>query len=168
MRAIGCWLFTPESGWFETSEAKKSPTPFGIGLWHHSTTVYGLLEVGNGQAACGFSVVCAAGAAVVDAALAAGAFAAFFAAGFLAAFLAAGFLAAGFLAAAAFLAGAAFVAATSVCSAGRASVATTGVYSAWADVGTSNVPVTVTYAQTGTAATAGAARVTIVYRSPAP
>ena len=63
---------------------------------------------------------------------------------------------------------AAFVAATSVGSAGRASVATTGVYSAWADVGTYDVPVTVTYAQTGTAATAGAARVTIVYRSPAP
>lgn len=63
---------------------------------------------------------------------------------------------------------AAFVAATSVGSAARASVATTGVYSAWADVGTSVVPVTVTYGQTGTAASAGAARVTIVYRSPAP
>lgn len=63
---------------------------------------------------------------------------------------------------------AAFVASTSVGSAGRASVATTGVYSAWADVGTSEVPVTATYSQTGTAATAGAARVTIVYRSPAP
>jgi len=63
---------------------------------------------------------------------------------------------------------AAFVASTSVGSAGRASVATTGVYSAWADVGSSEVPVTVTYSQTGTAATAGAARVTIVYRSPAP
>jgi len=63
---------------------------------------------------------------------------------------------------------AAFVASTSVGSAGRASVATTGVYSAWADVGSSEVPVTVTYSQTGTAASAGAARVTIVYRSPAP
>ena len=63
---------------------------------------------------------------------------------------------------------AAFVASTSIGSAGRASVATTGVYSAWADVGSSDVPVTATYAQTGTAATAGAARVTIVYRSPAP
>lgn len=63
---------------------------------------------------------------------------------------------------------AAFVASTSVGSAGRASVATTGVYSAWADVGTYDVPVTATFAQTGTAATAGAARVTIVYRSPAP
>ena len=63
---------------------------------------------------------------------------------------------------------AAFVASTSIGSAGRASVATTGVYSAWADVGSSDVPVTATYAQTGTAATAGVARVTIVYRSPAP
>ena len=63
---------------------------------------------------------------------------------------------------------AAYVASTSVGSAGRASVATTGVYSAWADVGSSDVPVTATYSQTGTAATAGAARVTIVYRSPAP
>lgn len=63
---------------------------------------------------------------------------------------------------------AAFVASTSVGSAGRASVATTGVYSAWADVGASEVPVTATYGQTGTAASAGVARVTIVYRSPAP
>ena len=63
---------------------------------------------------------------------------------------------------------AAFVASTSVGSAGRASVATTGVYSAWADVGSAEVPVTATYAQTGTAASAGAARVTVVYRSPAP
>jgi len=63
---------------------------------------------------------------------------------------------------------AAFVAATSVGSAGRASVATTGVYSAWADVGNAEVPVTATFAQTGTPATAGAARVTVVYRSPAP
>jgi len=63
---------------------------------------------------------------------------------------------------------AAYVASTSVGSAGRASVATTGVYSAWADVGAAEVPVTATYGQTGTAATAGAMRVTVVYRSPAP
>jgi hypothetical protein len=63
---------------------------------------------------------------------------------------------------------AAYVASTSIGSAGRASVATTGVYSAWADVGDAEVPVIATYAQTGTAASAGAARVTIVYRSPAP
>ena len=60
---------------------------------------------------------------------------------------------------------AAFVTATSVASAGRASVATTGVYSAWANTGTAEVDATVTFAQTGTAATAGAARVTIVYKS---
>jgi hypothetical protein len=61
---------------------------------------------------------------------------------------------------------AAFVAATSVGSAGRASVATTGVYSAWANVGTSDVDyATVTYSQTGTVASAGAARVTIVYKA---
>ena len=63
---------------------------------------------------------------------------------------------------------AAFVTATSVGSAGRASVASTGVYSAWADTGSSDVSATVTFAQTGTAATAGAARVTIVYKSYAP
>jgi len=63
---------------------------------------------------------------------------------------------------------AAFVASTSVGTAGRANVATTGVYSAWADVGAAEVPVTVTYSQTGTAASAGAMRVTVVYRSPAP
>jgi hypothetical protein len=61
---------------------------------------------------------------------------------------------------------AAFVAATSVASAGRASVATTGVYSAWANVGTSDVDyATLTYAYTSTAPTAGAGRVTIVYKS---
>jgi hypothetical protein len=61
---------------------------------------------------------------------------------------------------------AAYVASTSVGSAGRISVATTGVYSAWANVGTSDVDyATVTYSQTGTAASAGAARVTIVYKS---
>ena len=59
---------------------------------------------------------------------------------------------------------AAFVTATSVGSAGRASVASTGVYSAWANTGTSDVSATITYSQTGTAATAGAARVTIVYK----
>ena len=59
---------------------------------------------------------------------------------------------------------AAFVASTSVGSAGRASVASTGVYSAWANVGTSDVYATITCSQTGTAATAGAARVTIVYK----
>ena len=63
---------------------------------------------------------------------------------------------------------AAFVANTDVSSAGRASVATTGAYSAWADTGSTEVAVTATYTQSGTAATAGAARVTIVYRSPAP
>jgi hypothetical protein len=63
---------------------------------------------------------------------------------------------------------AAFVTATSVASAGRASVASTGVYSAWADTGSSDITATVTFAQTGTAATAGAARVTIVYKSYAP
>lgn len=63
---------------------------------------------------------------------------------------------------------AAFAAATSVGSTGRASVASTGVYSAWADTGNSEVTATATYAQTGTAASAGAARVTIVYKSYAP
>jgi hypothetical protein len=63
---------------------------------------------------------------------------------------------------------AAFVASTSVGSAGRASVASTGVYSAWADTGASDVSATITYTQTGTAATAGAARVTIVYKYYAP
>lgn len=61
---------------------------------------------------------------------------------------------------------AAYVTATSVGSAGRASVATTGVYSAWANVGTSDVDyATITFSQTGTAASAGAARVTIVYKA---
>jgi hypothetical protein len=60
---------------------------------------------------------------------------------------------------------AAFVASTSVAAAGRASVATTGVYSAWANIGTTDVDATVTFTQTGTAATAGAARVTIVYKT---
>ena len=60
---------------------------------------------------------------------------------------------------------AAYVTSTSVGSAGRASVATTGVYSAWANTGTTELDATVTFSQTGTAATAGAARVTIVYKS---
>ena len=60
---------------------------------------------------------------------------------------------------------AAYVTSTSVGSAGRASVASTGVYSAWANTGTSELDATVTFSQTGTAATAGVARVTIVYKS---
>jgi len=61
---------------------------------------------------------------------------------------------------------AAYVTSTSVGSAGRASVASTGVYSAWANVGTNDVDyATVTFSQSGTAASAGAARVTIVYKS---
>lgn len=60
---------------------------------------------------------------------------------------------------------AAFVAATDVASVGRESIATTGVYSAWATVGTNDVDATVTFTQTGTAATTGAARVTIVYKT---
>jgi len=63
---------------------------------------------------------------------------------------------------------AAFVTSTSVGSAGRASVASSGVYSAWADTGSSDISATITYSQTGTAASAGAARVTIVYKSYAP
>jgi len=59
---------------------------------------------------------------------------------------------------------AAYVTSTSVGSAGRASVASTGVYSAWADTGSSDVSAIITFSQTGTAATAGAARVTIVYK----
>jgi hypothetical protein len=59
---------------------------------------------------------------------------------------------------------AAYVASTSVGSTGRASVATTGVYSAWGNTGTSDLVATITYSQTGTAASAGAARVTIVYK----
>ena len=60
---------------------------------------------------------------------------------------------------------AAFVASTSVTSLGRQSVATTGVYSAWADTGSSDISATITYSQTGTAATTGALRVTIAYKS---
>jgi uncharacterized membrane protein len=61
---------------------------------------------------------------------------------------------------------AAYVASTSVGATGRASVATTGVYSAWANVGSTDVNyATVTFSQTGTAATAGSAIVTILYKS---
>jgi hypothetical protein len=61
---------------------------------------------------------------------------------------------------------AAYVTSTSVATAGRASVATTGVYSAWADVGNTDVNyATLTYAYTSTAPTAGAGRVTIVYKA---
>lgn len=60
---------------------------------------------------------------------------------------------------------AAFVASTSVTSLGRQSIASTGVYSAWADTGASDVSAIITYSQTGTAATTGALRVTIVYKS---
>ena len=59
---------------------------------------------------------------------------------------------------------AAYVTSTSVGTLGRASVATTGVYSAWANTGTSDISATITFSQTGTAATAGAARVTILYK----
>jgi hypothetical protein len=60
---------------------------------------------------------------------------------------------------------AAFVTSTSVGALGRVSVATSGVFSAWADIGNSDIATTITFSQTGTAATAGAARVTIVYKS---
>jgi len=59
---------------------------------------------------------------------------------------------------------AAYVTSTSVGATGRASVATSGVYSAWANTGSSDVSATITFSQTGTAATAGAARVTIIYK----
>jgi hypothetical protein len=58
-----------------------------------------------------------------------------------------------------------FVASTSVTSLGRQSIATTGVYSAWADTGSSDISATITFTQTGTAATTGALRVTIMYKS---
>jgi len=60
---------------------------------------------------------------------------------------------------------AAFVASTSVTSLGRQSIATTGVYSAWDDTGSSDISATITFTQTGTAATTGALRVTIMYKS---
>lgn len=60
---------------------------------------------------------------------------------------------------------AAYVATTAVGPVGRASVATTGVYSAWGTVGASDVTATATFSQTGTAATTGSAVVTIVYKA---
>lgn len=56
-----------------------------------------------------------------------------------------------------------FVASTSVTALGRQSIATTGAYANWANVGTADVTVTATFGQTGTAATTGAARITILY-----
>ena len=56
-----------------------------------------------------------------------------------------------------------FVTATDVTTAGRESVATTGVYANWANVGTSDVTLIATYNQTGTVASAGAARITVTY-----
>jgi hypothetical protein len=56
-----------------------------------------------------------------------------------------------------------FVSATSVGATGRASVATTGNYANWVNVGTSDVTIIATYNQTGTAASAGAATITVVY-----
>jgi hypothetical protein len=57
-----------------------------------------------------------------------------------------------------------FVSATAVGSAGRESVATTGNYANWQNVGTtSDTTVIATYNQTGTAASAGSARVAIRY-----
>lgn len=60
---------------------------------------------------------------------------------------------------------AAYVAATAVAALGRASVATTGVYSAWPTVGASDVTLTATFSQTGTPATTGAAIVTVLYKA---
>ena len=60
---------------------------------------------------------------------------------------------------------AAYVATTAVTALGRASVATTGVYSAWPTVGASDVTLTATFSQTGTAATTGAAIVTVLYKA---
>lgn len=56
-----------------------------------------------------------------------------------------------------------FVTATDVTVLGRQSVATTGAYANWANVGTTDVTLLATYAQTGTAATTGAARITVLY-----
>lgn len=56
-----------------------------------------------------------------------------------------------------------FVSPTSVASAGRESIATTGNYANWTNVGTSDVTLVATYNQTGTAATAGSAQVTVIY-----
>ena len=59
---------------------------------------------------------------------------------------------------------AAYVATTAVGPLGRASIATTGVYSAWPTVGASDVTLTATFSQSGTAATTGAATVTVLYK----
>ena len=57
-----------------------------------------------------------------------------------------------------------FVNATSVSAAGRASVASTGNYTNWQNVGTtSDTTVVATFNQTGTVASAGSARVAIRY-----
>ena len=57
-----------------------------------------------------------------------------------------------------------FVSATSVATAGRASVATTGNYVNWQNVGTtSDTTIIATFNQTGTVASAGQARVAIRY-----
>jgi len=56
-----------------------------------------------------------------------------------------------------------FVTATSVTALGRQSVATTGNYGNWVNIGTSDVTIIATYNQTGTVATTGAAQITIVY-----
>jgi hypothetical protein len=56
-----------------------------------------------------------------------------------------------------------FVSATSVSATGRASVATTGQYANWGNVGTSDVTIIATYNQTGTAASAGSALITVIY-----
>lgn len=59
--------------------------------------------------------------------------------------------------------GAELVADTAIGPLGRASLATTGVYTAWANVGSSDVTIYATYNQTGTAATTGAGRITVQY-----
>ena len=56
-----------------------------------------------------------------------------------------------------------FVASTSISALGRQSVATTGAYANWGNVGTADVTITATFNQSGTAATTGAARITVVY-----
>ena len=56
-----------------------------------------------------------------------------------------------------------FVSATAVGTTGRASVATTGNYANWVNVGTADVTIIATYNQTGTVASAGAATITVVY-----
>lgn len=60
---------------------------------------------------------------------------------------------------------AAYVTATAVGPLGRASTATTGVYGNWNTTGAGDVTATASFSQTGTAATTGAAVVTIVYKA---